>query len=319
MQLRTRSFILATLLSLGAVLPAEAKTISCESIFQPTVKDVLEQVNRDSDGLLFKGPSFEEYTQSMSWMRKRKIRKLMQDIEVRSFSSEKAIERHTILLGEALFGNHTALGQWVKKSSEERLDDSAILAIKEQLLQEGMLKTWGDVQDPNQISILRKTIDLIKTFQGSMVGQALRMPFVLPKIKNQQVSNELLFKIIRDGFNAHAEEVRLALRQQTKIDAYNTFRKVYAPVVFGIMIIVQSQNAYQQLQDAIEQQVRATVEALRNQRKQIEETVPLVKQQEYQKAYDASIAEFTQKWGEPPTAEEASIIKAKIEKALNMH
>lgn len=319
MQLRTRSLILATLLSLGAVLPAEAKTIRCESIFQPTVGDVLEQVNRDSDGLLFKGPSFEEYTQSMSWMRKRKIRKLMQDIEVRSFSSEKAVERHAIELGEALFGNHTALGQWVRKSSEQRLDDSAILLIKEQLLQEGLLKTWGDVQDPAQINFLKKTVDHIKTFQGSMLGQSLRMPFFLPKIKNQLLSNELMFKVIRDGFNAHAEEVRVALQKQTKIDAYNTFRKVYAPVVFGIMMVVQAQNAYQQLQDAIEQQVRATIEALRNQRKQIEETVPLVKQQEFQKAYDASIAEFTLKWGEPPTAEEAGIIKAKIEKALNMH
>lgn len=318
MSVRLRSLILVSIFSLGAVFPAEAKVIRCDAIFQPTVADVIEQVNRDSGNLLFKEPSFQEYTQTLSWRHKRKIRKLVRDLEVRSFPSEKALERHAIELGEALFGSHNTLGQWIKKSTEQRLDDSAILLIKEQLLQEGMLKTWSNINDPAQISFLKKFTDRIWTFQNSKVGQLMRFPFMLPTLKNKEISSELMFKVIRDGFNAHAEEVRVALKQQTKIDAYNTFRKVYAPVFFGIMLIVQSQNAYQQLQDAIELQVRETIEALRNQRKQIEETVPLVKQQEFQKAYDASVVEFTQKWGEPPTSEEALIIKAKIEKALNM-
>lgn len=319
MSLRIRSLILVILFSLGAVFPAEAKTYRCDAIFQPTVADVLNQVNRDNSEFLFKGPSFEEYTQSLSWLRKRKIRKLMQDLEVRSFPSEKALERRAIELGEALFGTHNNLSQWIRKSPEQRLDDSAILIIKEQLLKEGMLSTWSDVYDPKQISFLKKTLDRIWTFQHSRIGELLHLPFLLPSLKNKEVSPELMFKVIRDGFTAHAEEVRVALKQQTKIDAYNTFRKIYAPVFFGVMLIVQAQNAYQQLQDAIEQQVQQTIQALRDQRKQIEETIPLIKQQEFQKAYDASVAEFTQKWGEPPTPEEAAIIKAKIEKALNMH
>lgn len=319
MSLRIRSLILASFFSLGAVLPAEAKSYRCDAVFQPTVRDVIEQVNRDSGELLFQGPSFQEYTQNMSWLRKRRIRKLVQDIEVRSFPSGKALERHVVELGEALYGTHTELSQWVRKSSNERLDDSAILILKEQLLKEGMLNTWGDVNDPNQIGFLKKSLDNLKNLRQSMVGQLIRIPYQLPKLKNQSISHELMRKVVRDGFNAHAEEVRAALNQQTKIDAYNTFRKIYSPIFFGVILVVQAQTAYAQLQDAIEQQVRETVKALREQRKQIEKTIPLFKQQEFQNAYDASIAEFTQKWGEPPTAEEASIIKAKIEKALNMN
>lgn len=318
MSLRIRSFILALFVSLGGVFPSEAKTYRCDAIFQPTVADVLNQLNRDHSEFLFKGPSFESYTQNLSWMRKRKLRKLVQELEVRSFTSEKAMERYSIELSAALFGTPTNLNRWVTKTSEQRFEDSTILLIKEQLLKEGLVNTWGDVHDPKQISLLKNVLDRIGTFQSSRVGEVLRLPFFLPSMKNKEVSSELMFKIIRDGFNAHAEEARIALKQQTKIDAYNTFRKVYAPVFFGVIFVVQMQNAYQQLQDVLEQQVQQTVRQLREQRQQIEEAIPQLKQQEFQRAYDATIAEFIQKWGEPPTAEEAAIIKAKIVKALNM-
>lgn len=318
MSLRLRSLFLVVTFSLGAVSPAEAKTIRCDALFQPTVGDVLEQVNRNNAEFLFQGESFREYTENLSWMRKRKIRKLVRELEVRSFPSEKSLERYTVELGANLFGAHTGLRQWVTKSSEQRLDDSAIILIKEQLLQEGMLKTWGDVYDPQQISFLKRTLDQIQTFQRSRLVELMRLPFVLPSIKNKTLSDDLMFKVIRDGFNAHAEEVRIALRVQTKIDAYNTFRKVYAPVFFGVMLFIQAQNAYQQLQDAIEQQVKQTIENLRNQRKQIEESIPKLKQEEFDRAYAACIEEFKHKWGEPPTPEEAAILRVKVQKALNM-
>jgi hypothetical protein len=318
MSLRLRSLILAITFSLGAVFPAEAKTYRCDALFQPTVGDVLDQLNSSNANFLFQAPSFREYTESLSWMRKRKIRKLVRDLEVRSFPSEKFLERYTIELNTALFGTHNSLRQWMTKSSEERLDDSAVLLIKEQLLKEGLLKTWGDVYDPQQISFLKRTIDQIQTFQHSRLLELIRFPFVLPSMKNKTLSDELIFKVIRDGFNAHAEEIRVALHAQTKIDAYNTFRKVYAPVFFSVMLFIQAQNAYQQLQDTIEQQVKQTIENLRNQRKQIAESIPKLKQEEFDRAYVACIEEFKQKWGEPPTAEEDAQIRVKIQKALKM-
>ncbi len=318
MSLRLRSSFLSLMFSLGAVLPTEAKTIRCDALFQPTVGDVLEQVNRNNSEFLFQGKSFKEYTESLSWARKRKVRKLVHELEVRSFPSEKYLERYTVELGAALFGIHTGLRQWITKSPEQRLDDSAILIIKEQLLQEGLLKTWGDVNDPQQISFLKRTLDQIQTLQHSRLVEVLRLPFMLPSIKNNTLPEALLFAVLRDGFNAHAEAVRWALRAQTKIDAYNTFRKVYAPVVFGLMLFIQIQNSYQQLQDTIEQQVKQTIESLRNQRKQIEESIPQLKQEEFNRAYAACVEEFKAKWGEPPTPEEAAVLRVKVQNALNM-
>lgn len=318
MLLRIGSLILALMISLGGTFPAEAKTYRCDAIFQPTVADVLYQLNRDYSEYIFKGPSFENYTQSLSWMRKRKLRKLVQELEVRSFPSEQAVERYAIELGAILFGTHTNLSRWLTKNSEQRFEESTLLLIKEQLLKEGLLNTWADVHNPDQVTLLKKSFDRLSTFQNSRVGEILRLPWFLPSMKNQKVPPELIIKIIRDGFNAHAEEARIALKQQTRIDAYNTFRKIYAPVFFGVTFVMQMQSAYQQLQDILEQQVQQTIRELRKQRQQIEKAIPDLKQQEFQRTYDATIAEFTQKWGEPPTAEETAILKAKIEKALNM-
>jgi len=319
MTLRLRSLILAILFSLGSVWTAEARTYRCDALFQPTVMDVLEQIDRDNLHFLLGDKTLEEHTQNLSWMRKRKIRKLLQEIEVRSFPSEKALERYTIELSAALFGTSTSLSRWIKKSADERLEDSTILIIKEQLLTQGMLRTWGDVQNPQQISMLRKIVDKIWTFQKSRIAQLMSFPFRLPQLRNSEISNELMFKIIRDGFDAHAEEVRVALRHQNKVDAYNTFRKVYAPAFFAILFSFNVVSAYEQRQKQIEETTQQVVTELREQREYIGTAVPKIKKEEFDKAYAASIAEFVEKYGEQPTPEEAAIIKAKIEKALKMN
>jgi hypothetical protein len=127
-----------------------------------------------------------------------------------------------------------------------------------------------------------------------------------------------MYKVIRDGFNPHADEVRIALKQQSKIEAYNVFRKLYAPIFFGLMLIVKAEHAYHDLQVAMDQQVQQTIQQLRLQRENIEKSVPIIRQEEFQKAYESSVADFIQKWGEAPTPEERALLKAKIEKALNM-
>ncbi len=318
MHISSRTFIFAALLVFGGLPSADAKVIRCDAIFQPTVQDILEKIDGENSQFLLNGKSFEEYTQNLSWFRKRKIRRLVNDLEVRSFPSDKALERYTIELGTALFGSKELVDRWLFKSGDQRLEESTILIIKEQLLKEGFLKTWNDIYNPEKIGLLKKLLDRVWNLQASRLGDLTRLPFALPSLKNKSLSSELMYKVIRDGFNPHAEEVRIALGQQGKIEAYNTFRKLYAPVFFSVMLIVQMEHAYHDLQVAIDEQVLQTTQQLREQRNSLENGIPLIKQEMFQKAYAAAVAEFTQKWGEAPTQEESALLKAKIEKALNM-
>lgn len=316
---RIASVLLAMTFSLNGILPAEAKTIRCDAIFQPTVSEVLNQLDLDSDSFLFKGQSFKEYNDSQSWLRRRKIRKLVQDIEVRSFASSKALERYTIELSTALFGSNDVLDRWIFKTKDGRLEESAMLLVREQLIRNGLQKTWSENFTPENISMLKKVFDKLQNLKDSRLGSLAGLPMTLPKIKNQEIPPDLMFKLIRDGFDAHVEEVRVTLNLQSKIEAYNTFRRLYTPVFFGTMMIYQMASAYQQMQQIAEQQVQKAVNDLREQRKQIETAVPKIKQDEFNQAYEASIAEFKQKWGEMPTPEEDAAIKAKIAKALKMN
>lgn len=307
------------MLSLGGMSSAKAKTIRCDAVFQPTVADVLEKVNQDNGQFLFQGKSFEEHSQNLSWMRKRKIRKLVRDLEVRSFPSEKALERYSIELGTALFGSKDVVDRWIFKSKEERLEESSIYIIKEQLLQEGLLKTWGLNHDSAQVGMIRRLLDRLASAGHSPYGQLLRLPYYLPTMKDQKIHQDLMYKVIRDGFISHSEEVRLALGKQSQIEAYNTFRKLYSPVFLGVMLITSLQHAYAELERIQDQQVQKAVQELRTQRKSILNNIDMAKQEIFQQTYDAAVAEFIQKWGEPPTPEEQVLLKAKIEKALKMH
>jgi ribosomal protein L29 len=298
---------------------AEARAMKCDGVFQPTVKDVIDRMNEENGQFMFKGKSFEDFSQNQSWLRRRKIRKLIQALEIRSVPSEKALDRYAIELGTLLFGQKEIVDRWIFQNKEQRLEESALIIIKEQLLKEGLLKTWGDVNNPSQIGIIKKSLDRIWTFQNSRVGELLKLPFALPSIKDQAISKELMYKVIRDGFEAHADEVRIALKHQNKIEAYNTFKKLYSPVFMGVMLISHMMQAYEDIKRQQEIQLAETLKALREQREAIETNIPQVKQEILETAYKSAEAEFITKWGEPPTAEEASQLKAKIAEALNMN
>ncbi|WP_413289093.1 hypothetical protein [Bdellovibrio sp. HCB337] len=314
--LRSLSFIVIFCLSSSFV--AHAKAPRCEAVFQPNVAQIIERVNQENGQYLFQGKSFEEFSESLSWLRKRKIRKLVQDIDVTSFTSEKALERHSIELGMALFGKKNVVDRWLFQSREARLEETTIIMIRDQLLNEGLLKTWGENSNLVQAGILKKASDRISNILHSRYGQLVLLPYFLPGIRDNKISPELMAKVIRDGVPAHIEEVRVALGRQDHIDAYNTFRKLYTPIFIGVTMISHLQAAYAELERQQELQAKEAIRQLREQRESILQNIDAAKQEIIQQAYETAEAEFIQKWGEPPTPEEKIQLKAKIEKALGL-
>lgn len=312
---RTLSLILA--LTLGLPLTAQSSAMRCESVFIPTFKEVLETVNRESNQYLFSGKNLKEHHEALSWNRRRKIRKLLNSLELDQVPSQARIENYAVEMGTLLFGHREYLSRWVRKNGQERLEESTSLLIKERLIKEGMLKVWGDHADPASLGLLKKTMDRLWRFQNSRVVEFLGIPYWLPKAKDNVLSQELIFKVIRDGYRTHEKEIAVALKSQNRREAYNTFARIYRPVVFALIFIFIVQKSYDDYNTSIDQGVEALVSELQKQREALS-TLSEVRTEEAQHALQQALSNFKEQWGEDPTPAERLKIQTQIEVALGL-
>lgn len=311
------SFILFVLCGINA---AKAEALRCESVFVPTVMEVITQVDQDHNHFLLQGRSLEDLTSDFSWLRKRKLRKILNSVEIEKFPSENAIDRYVAELGTVLFGSKTDVTSLFKKSKDQRLEDSTVKIIQEKLLNDGLRGTWGDVAHVQNTKLMQRMLDKIWTFQNGRIGQLTGLPLVLPAMRNMEVPPELMFKIIRDGYKVHAEEARIALKKQSSIDAYNTFKKVYRPIAAVIMFTFMIHTGLENYHNMIDKQVETTVSQLQESRKAIDQIGSgQMKSEIYKAAVDSAIQDFVSKWGEQPTPAERTQIEAKIQAGLQAH
>jgi len=306
---------------------AEAKALRCESIFAPTILEIITQIDKDNNQFLLKGQTLEDLSSDFSWWRKRKLRKILNEAEITGFPSEKAIGRYVAELGTVLFGSNTEVKAFYEKSGVERLDDSGIKIIQDQLLNKGLRGTWKSFGEGANAKLMQRFLDKIWTFQNSRRGQMITIATILRagyapylgKMGNIEIPPDLMFKVIRDGYQAHAAEVREFLQDKTRpmtqseIDAYNTFRKVYNPVAMAIVFTMAMHTAYENYHKEIELQVEHTVLHLQGTRRALGYvTSGGFKNQVYQEAVDGSVKDFIKKWGEPPTDAERAEIEEKV-------
>jgi hypothetical protein len=314
---RVRAFLFFILLTSLCGFTAEASR-SCESLFAKSeiVLKSIEQIDQKNNLFLFQGKSVSEHSLIYSRWRQRKIRKLLQDIELQKIPSQQAVERYAIELGEALFGSRKSLSRWIFKNKSERLEESTVLMIKEKLLTEGLIKTWGSSHDPTSISNFKRALSSIDNFLNSNAGQLLRLPFALPSIQNKALPNEFVLKVIRDGFSSHASEAQALLKTRTRVEAYNTFRHLYSANFFRMVLVVASFNAYHNFEITTEHQVQETIIQLEQGRNILAQKIPEAKKEIFNQAYNSMVEEFIKKYNEPPTEAEKVLIKEKIHKAL---
>ncbi|WP_374028302.1 hypothetical protein ACES2J_08185 [Bdellovibrio bacteriovorus] len=313
---RTLCFLMV--LTLGLPLKTQGSAMRCESVFIPSLKEVLETVDRENSQYLFGGKSVPEHSHSLSWNRKRKIRKLLNQLEIDKVPSQATLERQAVELGTLLFGRKDSLNRWIKKNGVERMEESAVLIIKENLLKEGLVKTWADHHDPQSLSSLAKVLDRVWRFQNSRVMEFAGIPYWLPKIKDKAISKDLLFKVLRDGYNTHQKEIAVALKSQNARDAYNTFARIYKPVVFALIFIFIVDKSYDEYRHEIDTGVELLIENLQNQREALDKDVSQVKVEEARSAFHQALKGFEAKWGEEPTPAERTLMQTRIENALGL-
>lgn len=291
---------------------SEARAARCENLFDTSVQNVLTELNTETGNRFLYDKDLTSFSNELSWNRRRQLRKHLQNLAISEIPSEKALENHVVVLGNLLFGRLDVADRWLLRSADQRRIHSAETLARRELLHKGLLKTWNETYDPQNIARLKKVMDGIWRLQNRGLMQVLGLPFFLPGLKDQRVSHELMYKMIRDGFDAHAEEIRVALHSQSKVEAYNTFRRLYSPVFMGLVFIVLYETAQDEVERERATQVAEAVRELRSQKEALVDSIRTSKTQILQEAWEHARNDFIVKWGEPPTPEEEAVIKAEI-------
>lgn len=317
-------------LSLCSPLTAKASSLQCRSVFVTTVSDVIVGLNQETSRFLFQGKSFDQFSKTLSWNQKRILRKILNSSVLQRGASPEAVERYALELSTVLFGKREIADNWLLKNKEQRLENSAVLLLREQILRDGLVNVWKTEHDPATVSKLTKLTDkmwtlmfskpgeIVTLFSGIVGATAGRPPIFLPKFFDKKISPDLQFKILRDGFNTHKEEVRIALNHQTHIEAYNTFRRLYQPIIMAVFFIVMAQESYETYQQFINNEVDTLISDLKNKREFFEKGIPELKNEQAQMVFEQALIEFQNKWGEAPTDSEKIILRNRIERSLGL-
>lgn len=315
MMKRLGTLFLAVLILSGS-LSAQGAQYRCQGVFRQSVGEVLRDIDRDNQGFLFKN-DLQSFREDLSWNRKRKLRKLLNNTYLGDSISERSVTRLAAELSLLLFGRREVVDNLIFKTEGQRLSEAAVGLTQEKLLREGLLNSWGEYSPETVrglsgfVKSLRWTGDRLLRVHEYIGGTFLSLPLFLPTKKNLDISSDLMQKIILEGVDKHIAQVRIELKAQTDIEAYNTFRRLYTPIFFGSVVTIISAITYMM---AVEENDRIVNEQLANLEKMKEQvsSIGQAKEQIIENAYQDARDEFIQRWGEPPTAAEAVELRAKV-------
>jgi hypothetical protein len=295
---------------------AETRPLRCESVFALSLTEHLNRLDSDFKKIFPEQPDTHELASRLSWWNKRKLRNLLNNFDILNVTSERALERKVLEISDLLMGSRDQLDRWVFKNSEHRNLEVISAGFREAILKKGLREAWQLHYDPRNITVIGKASDrIISIFESKLFDLAM-LPWMLPRVHSQKTPSDLVLKVLRDGFDAHQSEIQRFVGAQSRVDAYQTFRKLYGPVVMGVALVLKIYVAYEIIE--IEKN-RVVAEALKNfeeQQDSLPKAIHEARAQIFNQAYQDALKEFRQKWGENPTTEEESAIKKKLTKGL---
>lgn len=105
---------------------------------------------------------------------------------------------------------------------------------QEDSLRMGLKGLIARIPEKSAYSKMEKAKIFIHKAMKYKVTQLYFLPYKLPPIKNVQIPDELMEKILLNGLDAHESEVISYFKKQNRIDHYENFRKVYSPFAYAL-------------------------------------------------------------------------------------
>jgi hypothetical protein len=268
----------------------EAKT--CRFVFVSGLGPLINQIAPDWNPL--------NQLEVIKFNRKlRQLKKRLDQVDLAEVSSVQELRR---LLNEV-----TQL-RWKINSPSSQAEIQEQL-IQDAILREGIVRVWlsefQGIREPSFFKTWQEKISLV--FEHPFI-QVMMLPWVLPKIRNEQISIELLEKIMLEGLDPFLPELAAIAKKEGRIQSYQKVRAYYTPLVLSIAFALHFYLTKQELEKETEAQFDAILEALMRQSDQLEQELPKLDSKIVESAIAEALKDFERHWGEPPTEEEKSKI-----------
>ncbi|OQW51125.1 MAG: hypothetical protein A4S09_10515 [Proteobacteria bacterium SG_bin7] len=305
------------ILVLQLVLGPQALADSCRSLFfTKTLSDVLEQINRENNGFLTSAidesepyfltrPSGQQRLWGslinnirlkigMSYNRQQRVFEVIDKFNLSKFVHPVQIENLASELSLAMFGPRHAILSYFSKSKGERFRQSVLNRIGENIIREGLMNTWKEVEHESPGFWKRFYVRILKTQNSQVMSAVFSLPFL--KVKDNSISDKLMAKVIVEGFDANEAELRLVLRTQNYRDTYNSFRNSARNLLILTLLATQVSLAIKTIQ--------ADRDSLASLSSNIETSVRDKTREAYTKSFARAKETFKEKMGRHPTAAE---------------
>lgn len=297
---------------------AQTGPLRCEAAFAPSLAENLVSFDVQFKKIFPDQPDLTELSGSLSWYKKRKLRSLLNEFEIKSIPSEAALERKILEISDALMGSRAKLDRWIFKNADQRELEIISGSFREALIRKGLIEAWRMNYDASAVSAMAKASDKATIFFESKIFDLSLLPWKLPRVQNHKFPQELLVKVLRDGTDPHITEIQKFLKTQSKVDAYQTFKKLYSPVVMGTALLIKVYVAYEIIEKENDRQVSEVLNNLQRHQEEVPKAINEAKAQIFNQALNDALIEFRQKWGENPTPDEEVKIKRKIAIGLGL-
>lgn len=293
------------LIASSICLQANARLLlQCRHIFAPSSQQIYSFAFQQLMAI-----SPELTTLKLSPRQQKKVRKFLNENQVSDFLTRKELAYKVDELSLLLFEKEISVERRISQPQEIQEKRRFQQIFVEAILQRGFQRQWKVPSDYKMIDLMKSKWNLLSESKGY---QYVLLPWFLPRTKGPKISQELLHKIMKEGLPQHLAEVQQVLKAKSQHEAYVLFRRLYTPVILGSLFLVQSYLAHEALQAAQEEQVQKAVAEMYQTGHLIEGMLETTKAEILETAYQATLTEFKQRWGEEPTELEKTEIREKI-------
>lgn len=287
---------------------------TCINFFSPlSPLATLEQVNKDQNRFISLDAPIEYHIVMLKKGQQKQVHKLLRRVEVGDISSEKDLLKVSEKFVDILFGRRDILNRYWRKSAPEREIESVRLQIKTQLVYQGLQSFLENQPTDQKLGLWIQTKKTVRKVFQSRAWNWLQVPFNLPAIKNAPIAEDLLFRIVWDGLEAHQEAIHKYFQSQGKRELYTTLSRIYSFVFIGILSSYSVYHGYQLETQKAETESRIKAEIITTQLDSFSEGLATQIQEHRiqlrEEALQKSIQELQEALGRPPTEAEIQEMK----------
>ncbi|MES2768237.1 MAG: hypothetical protein V4596_03750 [Bdellovibrionota bacterium] len=231
----------------------------CASLFQINLLIKLEEVNNSNNNYIAEA-TIESKILSLKKRKQKQIKRILERVQTEGVSSQRELYNVSNEIIILLSGNRDLIDRYFFKSKDERKKESIRFQVQQQLMQKGLEGFLKENSKNFKVNLWIQTKLAIRKLLNSQFFNWYQLPWMLPRFRDKQLSEELLQKIIWSGIDANKLEIQKHYELQSYKEFYASMRRLYAGAFLGMSLIYTYNGAldYIQKQNITEQDLKVT-------------------------------------------------------------